>query len=283
MPFPAPRSLAPRVDPAAEHAPPIQGRKIDPAALGIADLRKDFGPGRSVLDGVSLTVRPGEAVSVIGPNGAGKSTLLRCCLRLTEPTAGRILLLDCDVTAAGHRQLRRLRARVGFVFQRHNLVPRLSVLSNVIHGAQARYAGPPLWLQSMASRRIREEAMACLDRVGLADQAGQRVDHLSGGQSQRAAIARTLMQRPRFVIADEPVASLDPSAGEEVMRLFVELMRSDGTTLIFTTHNLDHACAYAERIVALRRGRLVLDAPTRDVGQATLRDLFDAAAQRPFG
>ncbi|WP_207482686.1 phosphonate ABC transporter ATP-binding protein [Arenibaculum pallidiluteum] len=243
---------------------------VDLAAKGLA---KSLG-GRRILDGVDLHVRRGQAVALIGPNGAGKSTLLRCCLRLVEPEAGSLSLLDQDVMALRAAGLRRLRARVGFVFQRHNLVPRLSALTNVIHGAQARRAGPRVWLQGLAHASVREEAMHCLERVGLCHVARQRVDSLSGGQSQRVAIARALMQRPDFVIADEPVASLDPAAGEEVMELFVDLMRRQRTTLLYTSHNLHHALAYADRLVALRAGKIALDAPANAIDAADLRGFY---------
>ncbi|HMA15016.1 MAG: phosphonate ABC transporter ATP-binding protein [Bacteroidota bacterium] len=231
------------------------------ADLAVRDLRKAFGL-QAVLKGVSFAVERGEAVALIGANGSGKSTLLRCCLRLIEPDAGTVALLGEPLGGLGRPALARLRAQVGFVFQRHNLVPRLSALSNVLHGVQARRAGPRGWFHPLARREDREEAMHCLDLVGLADQAAKRADTLSGGQSQRVAIARALMQRPRMVFADEPVASLDPAAGEEVMELFVRLMREEGLTLLFTSHHLRHALDYADRLVALSAGEKVLDRPT---------------------
>ena len=170
-----------------------------PAAVELetAGLCKVYEAGRPVLDGIDLTVRRGNAVALLGANGSGKSTFLRCCLRLVEPSGGTIQLLGQEVTVLRHGPLRRVRAQVGFIFQRHNLVPRLSALSNVVHGAQARRSGPRTWLQSLAPRAVREEAMHCLDRVGLAEIAHRRADRLSGGQSQRVAIARALMQRSR--------------------------------------------------------------------------------------
>lgn len=237
------------------------------------DLHKRFGAS-PILRGVNLSVRRGEAVSLIGANGAGKSTLLRCCLRLIEPDSGRIRLLDQDFSVLPARRLRPLRARIGFVFQKHQLVPRLSALSNVIHGSHGRHAGPRAWFQGLAPRALREEAMHCLEQVGLAHLARQRVDSLSGGQSQRVAIARALMQRPAFVMADEPVASLDPNAGEEVMELFVELMRRQGITLLYSSHHLDHALRYADRVVGLRAGRVELDAPAAGHNARELRAIY---------
>lgn len=245
-----------------------------PHDLVVTGMSKRFGKGRPVLNGFSLKVPRGQSLAIIGANGTGKSTLLRCCLRLIEPDSGDVELLKHDVARAKLRELRRLRARIGFVFQRHNLVPRLSALSNVLHGALARGGGPSCWHQAVAPARLRGEAMACLDRVGLAHAAGQRADQLSGGQSQRVAIARMLMQRPELVMADEPVASLDPVAGEEVMALLCNLMRDQGLTLVFTTHHLDHALQYGDRIVGLRQGRVELDSPTRGLRAAELEGIY---------
>jgi phosphonate transport system ATP-binding protein len=246
-----------------------------PADLAVRGLSKRFGPKVEVLSDVSLAVGKAEAVALIGANGAGKSTLLRSCLRLVEPDAGQIRLLGEDVRALKPAALRRLRARVGFVFQRHNLVPRLPVLSNVLHGALARRPGPRSWFHEIAPQALREEAMGCLERVGLAELATRRADQLSGGQSQRVAIARALMQRPRVMFADEPVASLDPAAGEEVMGCFLELIRRERLTLVFTTHDLRHALDYGDRVVGLRGGRVTIDAPAAALDLPSLRSFYE--------
>lgn len=254
------------------------------AAAGAPDLRvrglaKAYGRA-VILDGVDLEVSRGEAVALLGANGAGKSTLLRCCLKLVGFEAGTVDLLDQPVHALEGGGLRRVRAQVGFVFQRHNLVRRLSVLDNVLHGVQARAFGPTTWFQALAPAAWREEALACLDQVGLAHLARRRADQLSGGQSQRVAIARALMQRPRVVFADEPVASLDPQAAAEVMNLFGALMRRAGRTFVFTTHNLDHALAHADRVVGLKGGRIELDAPVAAIDHGRLHTLYAEASRR---
>ena len=246
-----------------------------PADLAVRGLSKRFGAKVQVLSDVSLAVGKAEAVALIGANGAGKSTLLRCCLRLIEPDAGSIDLLGNDVCSLKPAALRRLRARVGFVFQRHNLVPRLPVLSNVLHGAVSRCPGPRAWFHEIAPRALREEAMHCLERVGLAELATRRADQLSGGQSQRVAIARALMQRPQVMFADEPVASLDPAAGEEVMRCFLDLIRRERLTLVFTTHQLRHALDYGDRVVGLRGGRVTIDAPAAGLDVPSLRCFYE--------
>jgi phosphonate transport system ATP-binding protein len=245
------------------------------ADIEITGLCKSFDGSQNVLEEIALSIPRGQAVALIGHNGSGKSTLLRCCLHLIKPCRGEIRILGCDLVPCKGRQLRRMRSRVGFVFQRHNLVPRLSVLTNVLHGVQARKKGPQTWLHCLAPQKDRLAAMAQLERVGLVHLAARRVDQLSGGESQRVAIARALMQRPRIMMADEPVASLDPSAGEEVMQLFLNLIRDEGITLLFVSHNLEHAQRYADRIIGLREGRLQLDTPSKSVDLSTLRRLYE--------
>lgn len=248
---------------------------VRPDDLVVRGLRKGYEGGAPVLAGIDFTVPTGQSVALIGANGAGKSTLLRCCMHLIAPDEGLVHLLGHNMSHLNPKALRHLRAKVGFVFQKHNLVPRLSALSNVLHGAIARSSFARSWSQSWASAALREEAMGCLARVGLAHIAARRVDKLSGGQSQRVAIARALMQGPRMMVADEPVASLDPSSGEEVMRLFSTLVREEGLTMLFTSHDLSHAIKYADRVIALRHGVIALDAPASELSVAALRALYD--------
>ena len=156
----------------------------------------------------------------------------------------------------------------------HNLVGRLSALTNVVHGAQARGIGIKAWSHALAPQTLRAEALACLARVGLAHVAAQRADSLSGGQSQRVAIARALMQKPDIVLADEPAASLDPQAGDEVMQLFATLMREEKKTVLFTSHNLEHALAFADRIIVIGKGGIQMDAPTKGMQINDLRTFY---------
>lgn len=248
------------------------------SVLKIAGLCKDFGD-RRVLNDISLEVAGGSAVALIGANGAGKSTLLRSIIRLIEPTGGRIDLLGREITRLPDRELAHLRSRVGFVFQRHNLVPRLSALTNVLHGVQARRRGPRSWLQCLAAGADRVEALECLAAVGLPQVALQRVDSLSGGQSQRVAVARMLMQRPELVLADEPDASLDPQSGEEIMRLLYRLTKEKRLTLIVSSHRLEHARQFSDRIIGLAGGRMTLDQASAGASPQNLRSFFvDRAA-----
>lgn len=254
---------------------PIAGTA--PVSLAVSDLRKSFDRGKvQVLHGINLTVHHGESVAIIGSNGCGKSTLLRCCLRLIEPDAGTVDIAGDTITAARGRRLRRLRSRVGFIFQRHHLVPQLSALTNVLHGVLARRSGPRCWNQALARREDREEAFACLEQVGLADIADRHVAHLSGGQSQRVAVARALMQRPQLLFADEPAASLDPQAGEEIMALFARLVGERGLTLVVVSHHLDHALGYAQRVVGMRHGHIEVDAAANSLSASELRGLYGA-------
>jgi phosphonate transport system ATP-binding protein len=248
--------------------------RVGTAELAAVQVSKSFDRKTMVLNNVSFEIFPGEAVALIGANGSGKSTLLRCCLGLIPLDGGKARLFGKELAALRAQELRQIRSKVGFVFQQHNLVPRLTVLSNVLHGSLAR-TGARGWFQALAPREERERAMHCLDLVGLAELAERRADRLSGGQSQRVAIARALMQQPQIIIADEPVASLDPKAAEEIMESFTRLIQRINLTFLFTSHNLQHALAYAGRLLGLYGGILTLDGPTHSQNLATLRQLYE--------
>jgi phosphonate transport system ATP-binding protein len=254
--------------------PPQPAHRAQPA-VRVRGLVKRFDNGVVVHRDLELDVAEGARVAIIGANGTGKSTLVRMLVRLIEPTEGEISVLGRDVRALDRRALKALRSQVGFVFQKHNLVTRLSALSNVVHGVQSRMSGPRTWAQALAPRAVREEALACLERVGLVEKALSRVDQLSGGQSQRVAVARMLMQRPKLVIADEPDASLDPKAGEEVMALLTSLAAQDGATLIFVSHRMEHALRFSDRIVGLGGGRVTFDKPASLCTEHELNRFFD--------
>lgn len=242
--------------------------------LQASGLSKRFGAGSPVFSDLHFGIRQGECVALVGANGTGKSTLLRCCLGLIAPDAGKVSLLGETLSDLDGAARRALRARTGLVGQKHNLVPRLSVLSNVIHGLLGRHSGPRFWLQGLAPAKARAAAMAALTKVGLADLALRRADQLSGGQSQRVAIARALVGSPRFLVADEPCASLDPQAGEEVMALFMSLVKREGVTVLFTSHNVQHALSYGDRILGLQGGRIAIDAPSAGVTTEEMAQLY---------
>ncbi len=232
----------------------------------LEQVTKRFGGASPVvaLNAVDLTVDPGEFIALIGLSGSGKSTLLRHLNGLHSPNSGRVEVLGVDVTAAKGRELRALRRRVGFVFQQFNLVLRTTVLENVLTGCLGRINGPRYGV-SMYPKSLRAEAAGHLDRVGLGDRLFQRVGTLSGGQQQRVGIARMLMQHPELVLADEPVASLDPEASRSVMDLLIRICSEDNLTVICCLHQLDLALDYSTRVVGLRHGVKVLDRPTADL------------------
>ncbi|WP_394688880.1 phosphonate ABC transporter ATP-binding protein [Hoeflea sp.] len=237
-------------------------------------MSKRFG-SNEIFSDVSFKLVRGEAVALVGANGTGKSTLLRCMMGLIPVASGKVVVLDLDTTTASSRELRALRARMGLVSQKHNLVPRLTVLSNVIQGLLGRHPGIRHWSHSFAPAASRAAAMEALDKVGLSDLALRRADRLSGGQSQRVAIARAIVGKPEILIADEPCASLDPAAGEDVMKLFFELVRQQGITVVFTSHHIDHALRYGDRILGLADRSLKLDARASTLNTADLRGLYD--------
>jgi len=212
-------------------------------------LSKAFGHTR-VLDGVSLSVEPGEIVALLGPSGAGKTTLFRCLTRLVELDAGEAWVAGHPMHRLRGAQLARARRDIGFVFQQFNLVRRLSALDNALAG---RLTTAPLWrvITQRFALQDRTDALAALDRVGLSAQAQQRADRLSGGQQQRVAIARALVQRSRVLLADEPVASLDPQTAASILVLLRALAREHGLTVLCSLHQPDLARHYADRVVTL--------------------------------
>ncbi len=245
-----------------------------PVDLRVTDLAKSFS-GTPIFKDVSFGLSRGEAVAIVGANGTGKSTLLRCLMGLIPADAGVIDVLGTDVRNASGAQLRSMRAKMGLVSQKHNLVPRLSVLSNVVQGLLGQKPGVRHWSQSLAPAPSRDAAMTALEKVGLAHLASRRADRLSGGQSQRVAIARALVGDPKILIADEPTASLDPAAGEDVMDLFFKLARQEGVTVIFISHNINHALQYGDRVLGLADGGMPLDARAESLSAEKLRGLYD--------
>lgn len=244
------------------------------AAIDVTNLRVRHRRSSSdALSGLDLHVRQGEKVALIGTSGAGKSTLLRCLVRLVEPTGGRIAIAGTEVTGASRRTLSELRRDVGFVFQRFHLQPRLSAFHNVVQGAMGRH-GTRCAYPSTSPRSVRDEAMQSLERVGLATFAPRRVDTLSGGQQQRVAIARMLMQQPRVILADEPVASLDPRSATAVLDLLSSIAAERDVTVVMALHQIELALRYADRIIGLRNGTLEFDHPASECDAAHLNPIF---------
>jgi phosphonate transport system ATP-binding protein len=248
----------------------------DAAVLSVRHASRTFGPRRA-LDDVSIAVAAGEMVALIGPSGSGKSTLLRAISGLTplDPGQGRIEAFGETVQAEGRlsRRVRQVRRRIGVIFQQFNLVARLSLFTNVALGALGR-VGPLRGLAGLWPTDVRAAAMAALARVGVADYAGQRAGTLSGGQQQRGAIARALVQEAQLLLADEPVASLDPVSARRVLDVLRELNRSDRLTVVVTLHQVDYALRYCDRVVALKAGRLVYDGPPERLSRERLIDIY---------
>ncbi len=252
-------------------APPAP---ILPVDIRVAGLRKTFGD-TTVLHDVSFGLSHGEAVALVGANGSGKSTLLRCLMGLIPADRGEIDVLGTPVTRASAAALRKMRSQIGLVSQKHNLVPRVSVLSNVVQGLLGQRPGLRHWSQTVAPAASRTAALAALAKVGLEPLALRRADRLSGGQSQRVAIARALVGRPKLLIADEPTASLDPAAGADVMDLFFKLARDEAVTVLFISHNIAHALQNGDRVLGLAGGRLAVDARAANLSESDLRGLYD--------
>jgi phosphonate transport system ATP-binding protein len=244
--------------------------------LVIEHLVKDYPGNVRGIDDVSLTVPDGEFLVLIGLSGSGKSTLLRCINRLIEPTSGRILLDGIDITAANATELRKIRRNIGMIFQQFNLVRRSSVLTNVLTG-RLGYVSP--W-QSVMNHFGEDDfgrALVNLDRVGLRERAHQRADRLSGGQQQRVGIARALMQEPRIMLADEPVASLDPATSHSVLKYLQQINR-EGMTVICSLHFLSLARAYGTRVIALKGGRLMFDGLPSEIDERRFKDIYGEEA-----
>jgi phosphonate transport system ATP-binding protein len=227
--------------------------------LKLIELTKVFGTRRA-LDSVSLDVADGEFIGIIGRSGAGKSTLIRSINRLHEPTSGKILFNDIDVTALKGKALRQWRADCAMIFQQFNLSGRMDVLTNVLIGRLQKHATLPSLFKFFTTEE-RAAAIATLARLDLADAALQRAETLSGGQQQRVAIARALMQEPKLILADEPIASLDPKNSEAVMDALADANKRSGITVLCNLHDLDVAEQYCSRIIGMEKGKVVFDGP----------------------
>lgn len=245
--------------------------------LVVENLTKVYEDGFKALDDISFEVPDGQFVALIGLSGSGKSTLLRCINRLIEPTEGRILWNGLDITAIDDEEIRLLRRRIGMIFQQFNLVKRSPVITNVLAG-RLGYTNPFFSLFNHFSKEDRERAMNNLERVGIGDQAFKRASELSGGQQQRVGIARALMQDPELMLADEPVASLDPATSHSVMKYLQLLNEEDGLTIISSLHFLSLARTYADRVLALKDGLLEFDGPPSEIDGAKFEEIYGEEA-----
>ena len=248
-----------------------------PNLLSIHNLSKDYRGVPALID-VSLNVKKGEFVAVIGRSGAGKSTLLRCINRMVEPSSGRVEFEGQDVLTLSRRNLRSMRTRVGMIFQHYNLVPRLTVAENVLHGRlgfKSSWAG----LLGLYSESEKRRAWDLLVQLGLEAQVHQRCDLLSGGQKQRVGIARALIQDPRLILCDEPIASLDPSSAKVIMDHLRRIADESGITIVINLHQVDVAVQYADRIVGIRAGRVEYDGSPKKLNKKTISTIYGSDSE----
>jgi phosphonate transport system ATP-binding protein len=247
--------------------------------LSVEDLTKTYDNKVLALDNVSFQVPDKQFLVVIGLSGSGKSTLLRCINRLVQPTSGRVVWNGVDVTAAPQEDLRQIRRRIGMIFQQFNLVTRSSVLTNVLSG-RLGYVNPAWSLVNRFPKEDVQRAIQKLDRVGIADKAHNRADELSGGQQQRVGIARALMQEPELMLADEPVASLDPVLAHSIMQYLEQINKEDGVTVICSLHFLDLVQRYADQVVALKGGKLVFEGLPHEIDDKRFKAIYGEEAER---
>jgi len=257
-------------DPGAAAAPGSSASEL----LRIVGLEKRFGSGPLVLGGVDVAVRPGELLVVLGANGSGKSTLLRCAVRLLQPDAGQVWLCGQDLATLNGKQLRDARRQAAMIFQQIQLVRRRTALENVAFGALGRLSTRKSLAPRLFPKELRNEAARSLERVGLAHKANDRADRLSGGQAQRVAVARALCQRAAVVLADEPVASLDPQASDAVLTLLRDIAHVERLGVVCVLHQPDLARRYADRLVGILNGLIVFDRRPGDVEGAEIDRLY---------
>lgn len=244
-------------------------------SMEVQNLIKVYGNDVKALKGIDFSVNPGEKVMLLGHNGSGKSTLFKCLTGFEQATEGKVLIDGTDITGLSKKEMRPIRRKVGQVFQNFNLINNLTVFQNVLFGALGGDVKFFQTLNAFASDELRLKAMECLERVSLAEFADRRADQLSGGQQQRVAIARTIMQDPAIILADEPVASLDPRVGREVMDLLWDVANERGIAVICILHQMDIVQEYGERIIALKDGRLVRDDKIADIEESFFTELYE--------
>lgn len=246
--------------------------------LKIEKLHKIYPNGTHALKGVNLEVKEGEFLVIIGLSGSGKSTLLRCINHLTEPTSGAIEFLGNDITHIKGEELRKTKAQIGMVFQQFNLIKRRSVLSNVLAGSLGRVSSMNSILNKFPDD-VKEQALKALEIVGIPEKVSLRADSLSGGQQQRVAIARSLLQNPKLLLADEPVASLDPATSNSIMHYFEKINKEMGTTVICNLHFLSLVRKYASRVVALKEGQIIYEGLPNDIDEAWFKTIYGQEAE----
>ena len=247
--------------------------------LEVKNLTKIYDGEVLALDNVSFKVEKGEFLAIIGLSGSGKSTLLRCINRLVEPTSGQVIWDGVDITSANQSELRLIRRKIGMVFQHFNLVSRSKVITNVLAG-RLGYVNPAISIFNRFPEKDIQAAFKQLERVGIANQAYKRADELSGGQQQRVGIARAMVQEPEMLLADEPVASLDPVLAHSIMQYLEKINKEDGVMVLCSLHFLDLVHRYADRAIALNEGRLMFDGPPEAIDDVKFKEIYGKDAER---
>lgn len=243
--------------------------------LEFKNVDKTYNKTTKALTDVSFSVDKGEFVSIIGPSGSGKSTILRCINRLVDATKGEILFNGYDVSRADKREIRQLRKKTGMIFQHYNLVDRLSVIENVLHG-RLGHKSAISGVVGYYSEQEKEKAFSILEKLGLTEQAYKRCDELSGGQKQRVSIARSIMQEPSLILCDEPIASLDPNASKVIMDHLSDINKTMNITCILNLHQVDVAMKYSKRIIGLTGGKIVYDGPPENLTKEKIYEIYQS-------
>lgn len=241
--------------------------------LQLHKIAKSYDHKSMVLNDINLSLQEGEFVSIIGQSGAGKSTLLRCINRMIEPSEGEIIFDQQDITSINKRAMRQQRAKMGMIFQHYNLVSRLTVFENVLHG-RFGYKSTMQGILSIYTEEEKRLALSILEKLNMKDQIYKRCDQLSGGQKQRVGIARALVQEPKLLLCDEPIASLDPNSSKVIMDHLKEISQSMGITVLVNLHQVDVAMRYSDRIIGLRKGEKVFDDIPKQLNQLAIRNIY---------
>lgn len=244
--------------------------------LKIEELSKEYKGGTKALENINFSVENGEFISIIGPSGAGKSTLLRCINRMIDATEGNIVFDNTDVLKVRKKELRNLRTKIGMIFQHYNLVERLSVIENVLHG-RLGYKSTIAGAVGVYSEEEKKQAFHILSMLGLEDQAYKRCDQLSGGQKQRVGIARALIQKPKLVLCDEPIASLDPSSSKVIMDHLKSINQKMGITCILNLHQVDVAKKYSDRIIGINSGKIVFNGKPAELTKEKVHTIYGSS------
>lgn len=241
--------------------------------LKVKNISKEYKSGTKALSNVNFSVKEGEFVSIIGPSGAGKSTLLRCINRMVDATEGSITFAETKVEELNKKGLRELRTKIGMIFQNYNLVDRLSVIENVLHG-RLGYKSTIAGIVGMYSEEEKQQAFEILKKLGLEQQAYKRCDELSGGQKQRVGIARALIQNPKLMLCDEPIASLDPSASKIIMDRLKIINREMGITCVLNLHQVDVAMKYSDKIIGINGGKTIFNGTPSELTKEKIHEIY---------